>query len=115
MEQEKYFSAVVNTTPMGNQRCLPVSTSDSLTSLDSLLLAAGAVDPLSLSLGDTPDPSRRNPLARAVNSLRSSGGKAKCKLLFLTLLSATSPSQLHNIIYNEMWSYSHFILRVEYQ
>lgn len=76
MEQEKYFSALVAATPMGNQR-YAASMSDSLTSLDSLVLSAGTAEPLMLP--DTPDATRRNPLARAVSSMRSSGGKAKSK------------------------------------
>ena len=76
VEQEKYFSALVAATPMGNHR-YAASISDSLTSLDSLVMSAATAEPLMLP--DTPDSARRSPLARAVSSLRSSGGKAKCK------------------------------------
>jgi len=76
VEHEKYFSSIVAATPIGNQHFDP-STSDSLSSLDSLMLSAASGEPLSLP--DTPDSARKNPLARAVSSLRSSGGKVKCK------------------------------------
>ena len=72
MEQEKYFSAIVAATPMGNQKYATMT--DSLTSLDSLMLGAD-----SLTLPETPNTARKNPLARAVSGLRTSGGKSKCK------------------------------------
>ncbi|XP_023930025.1 myotubularin-related protein 13 isoform X2 [Lingula anatina] len=76
VEQEKYFHAIVQCTPMGNlqhqQQSHNKSLSDSLTSIDSLMLSTDT-----LALPDTPSLSRKNPIARAVNSLRSSGGKVK--------------------------------------
>ena len=107
LEQEKYFSAVVTLTPMGNQRfpgggsmrptgpLAATSSNHSLTSIDSLLLChtvagdlllGGAGD---LSLGDSVLRGRGrgrglsgpSPLARAVSNLRSGGVKAKCKHL----------------------------------
>ena len=84
VEQEKYFSCLVSATPLlgnasprgGGLGC----GGDSLTSLDSLLLTELT----------TPDAQRRggsggggggsNRVARAVSSLRSSGGKARSKL-----------------------------------
>lgn len=83
VEQEKYFSSLVAITPIGNPRSPhpgggPTAISDSLTSLDSLLLTAGASG--ELLTPDTPDSIRRNPLSRAVTSLRTStGSRAKCK------------------------------------
>ena len=99
VEQEKYFSALVSVTPIGNPRSPHLGVggvggpsgacgqsgassgiSDSLTSLDSLLLTAGASG--ELLTPDTPDSVRRNPLTRAVTSLRTStGSRAKCKRL----------------------------------
>ena len=61
---------------MGNQR-FDSSPSDSLTSLNSLAMSA-VTDPYSTP--ETPDTARKNPLARAMGSLRSSGGpRVKCK------------------------------------
>ncbi len=79
VEQEKYFSSIVAATPMGNPHST-TSMSDSLTSLDSLVLTAATADSLTLHpTPDTPDSARKNPLSRAVTSLRSSGGLVKCK------------------------------------
>ena len=77
MEQEKYFAALVSATPMGTQYT-DASMSDSLTSLDSLVMSAAGGD--GVMIPDTPDSMRRNanPIARAVTTLRSSGGKMKC-------------------------------------
>ena len=77
VEQEKYFAALVSATPMGTQYT-DTSMSDSLTSLDSLVMSAAGGD--GVMIPDTPDSIRRNanPIARAVTTLRSSGGKMKC-------------------------------------
>ena len=76
IEQEKYFSALVAATPLGNPR-FDQSASDSLTSLDSLILSAGGE---TLTIAETtPDISRKTLIARAVGGLRSSGGRVKCK------------------------------------
>lgn len=80
LEQERYYSALVAATPllMGNYSPHPhhpssIAGGDSLTSLDSLLLTELT----------TPDAQRRGAgggaMARAVSSLRSSGGKARSK------------------------------------
>ena len=93
LEQEKYFLAIVAATPLGNSEG-PTCMTDSLTSLDSLLLTAAGCDPLTLP--DTPDSIRRtlNPLSRAVSSLRSSGGRVKCKHALPTLACPTPPAAL---------------------
>lgn len=77
MEQEKYFAALVAATPMGTAYT-ESSMSDSLTSLDSLVMSAAGGD--GVMMPDTPDSVRRNanPITRAVTTLRSSGGKMKC-------------------------------------
>ena len=96
LEQEKYFSAVVSLTPMGNQRLRPAtgpvvaasSSNTSLTSIDSLLLCHAVVGDLlrgggDLSASDSLLRGRSggaaSPFARAVSNLRSGGVKAKCK------------------------------------
>ena len=99
LEQEKYFSAVVSLTPMGNQRfpgtggatvrpAGPIAASSSntsLTSIDSLLLCHAVVGDLlpggDLSASDSllRGRSGASPFARAVSNLRSGGVKAKCK------------------------------------
>ncbi|XP_074660812.1 myotubularin-related protein 13-like [Tubulanus polymorphus] len=78
LEQEKYFSALVAATPSGNQKHA-ANVSDSLSSLDSLMLTAGTSDTLtalSVAPDTTPNSARKNPLSRAMTSIRSSG-KAK--------------------------------------
>ncbi len=80
VEQEKYFASLVATTPMGAScAAADTSMSDSLTSLDSLVMSAAAGDGVMMPV--TPDSIRRNanPITRAVTTLRSSGGKMKCK------------------------------------
>ncbi|CAH1786112.1 unnamed protein product [Owenia fusiformis] len=73
VEQEKYFHAVVSSTPIGQLSHSQIS--DSLTSIDSLILTAGTSD--TLTIPETPGGTRKNYLARAVSSLRSSGGRVK--------------------------------------
>lgn len=74
LEQEKFMSAVVNCTPSSCIR--PLSGGDmhdSTLSITSLVLGAGGLDNFPTL---TPEIARRtNPLQKAMNSLRSSGGK----------------------------------------
>ena len=117
LEQEKYFSAIVSLTPMGNQRfpgggtlrtagpLAATSSNHSLTSIDSLLLChAVAGDLLLGGAGGELAPgeatklrgrfSGASPLARAVSNLRSGGVKAKCKHPTGARLPASPPPVL---------------------
>ena len=96
VEQEKYFRAVVSGTPLGNENLTPVSTRESLTSLDSLYFWGGSCygDHLLKSFLEHPNSefypgapssrsaslsSRKRGFIRALSGLRGSGGKAACK------------------------------------
>ncbi|ESO95293.1 hypothetical protein LOTGIDRAFT_232003 [Lottia gigantea] len=68
IEQEKYFMAVVAATP-NNARSYHPSYSDSLTSLDSLMMV-GLMDPLNIP--ETPDVIRRGGVYKATTTQRSS-------------------------------------------
>ncbi|XP_050410421.1 myotubularin-related protein 13 isoform X2 [Patella vulgata] len=68
IEQEKYFMAVVAATP-NNARSYHPSYSDSLTSLDSLMMV-GLMDPLNIP--ETPDVLRRGGVYKGTPAARSS-------------------------------------------
>ncbi|KAI0213842.1 Myotubularin-related protein 13 [Lamellibrachia satsuma] len=117
LEQEKYFSAVVTLTPMGNQRfpgggsmrptgpLAATSSNHSLTSIDSLLLCHAVAGDLllggagDLSPGDSALRGRGrgrglsgpSPLARAVSNLRSGGVKAKSLVRVSSLRERSRP------------------------
>lgn len=76
IEQEKLMSAVVHNTPLHNIRQSAwTSMNDSSLSINSLVLAAAGPGTDGLTTL-TPESSRRmNPFSKAVNTLRSSGGK----------------------------------------
>uniref|UniRef100_T1JDW2 Myotubularin-related protein 13 n=1 Tax=Strigamia maritima TaxID=126957 RepID=T1JDW2_STRMM len=80
LEQEKFFQAVVNATPLNEVRQSGWMT-DSTLSINSLVLSAGS-SAGGLGLDNvyptfTPEIARRgsNPFTKAMNSLRSSGGR----------------------------------------
>lgn len=78
LEQEKYFSALVAATPSSN-RSYHSSYSDSLTSLDSLMM----VGTDTLTIPETPDPLRRSIFSKGSTANRgSTSGKPKptCEL-----------------------------------
>ncbi|XP_048241880.1 myotubularin-related protein 13-like isoform X3 [Haliotis rufescens] len=73
LEQEKYFSALVAATPSSN-RSYHSSYSDSLTSLDSLMM----VGTDTLTIPETPDPLRRSIFSKGSTANRgSTSGKPK--------------------------------------
>lgn len=84
LEQEKYMTAIVNTTPIASMhpRASAFSAmSDSTLSINSLILTAGSNDAFPST---TPEFGRRthNPFHKAMNSLRASGGRnTKRKIL----------------------------------
>lgn len=83
LEQEKFIAAIAQSTPKYNVRQSAWSSmNDSSLSINSLVLAAAAGTDGFSTL--TPESSRRsNPFAKAVNTLRTSGGKtSKRKLSF---------------------------------
>ncbi|GBL87002.1 Myotubularin-related protein 13 [Araneus ventricosus] len=74
LEQEKFMTAIVNSTPSSTMRAACTSDMhDSTLSITSLVMGVGGLDNFPTL---TPEVARRsNPLQKAVNSLRSSGGK----------------------------------------
>lgn len=74
LEQEKFMCAIVNSTPSSTMRpAYSGDMHDSTLSITSLVMGVGGLDNFPTL---TPEIARRsNPLQKAVNSLRSSGGK----------------------------------------
>ncbi|GIY74573.1 myotubularin-related protein 5 [Caerostris extrusa] len=74
LEQEKFMTAIVSSTPASTMRASCANDMhDSTLSITSLVMGVGGLDNFPTL---TPEVARRsNPLQKAVNSLRSSGGK----------------------------------------
>ena len=89
IEQEKYFMLLVAATPSSSRSHNSASYSDSLTSLNSLMMVGGSD---SLNIPETPDLHLR-PSYKAGSATRGNGNrknKPACELCSLVLLSVTS-------------------------
>ncbi|XP_076328826.1 myotubularin-related protein 13-like isoform X2 [Tachypleus tridentatus] len=74
LEQEKFISFIVEVTPLVSAHGSRIGMNDSTLSISSLMLSSSGLDNFPTL---TPEMARRgNPLQKAVNTLRSSGGKS---------------------------------------